>query len=103
MIKRNFFISMLSGEDGISSKRSVMIFFVALFAFCVIYNAITGKAPVDIYKEQLFELVGFCLFLVFGEKVVKAVKDVKVKKEEVKQEVLKSQECDKPDSTIQKP
>lgn len=70
MIRKNFFISMVSGEDGISSKRSVMVFFVLLFAFCVIYNLITGKAPAPTYQDQVFELVIICFAGVFGEKIL---------------------------------
>lgn len=70
MLKKNFFISMVSGEDGISSKRSVMVFFVLLFAFCVIYNLITGKAPAPTYQDQVFELVIICFVGVFGEKIL---------------------------------
>lgn len=73
---------MLSGPDGISSKRSVMIFFVLLFAFTLIYNMITGKAPAAVYQEQLFELVIIMVSLVFGEKVVDAMKSIKGKKDE---------------------
>lgn len=81
MNKRNFFMSMLSGENGISSKRSVMVFFVLLFAFTVIYNMITGKGPDDIYKSQLFELVIISLVAVFGEKITETVQSLKGKKD----------------------
>lgn len=77
MLKRNFFISMLSGGDGISSKRSIMVFFVALHAFTVIYNLITGKAPAPIYQEQVFELVIICLGTVFGEKILEMLMQLK--------------------------
>lgn len=70
---------MLSGENGISSKRSVMVFFVLLFAFNVIYNLITGKAPAPIYQEQVFELVIICLGTVFGEKILETVHAMKKK------------------------
>lgn len=71
---------MLSGEDGISSKRSVMVFFVLLFAFNVIYNIITGKAPAPIYQEQVFELVIICLGTVFGEKILQLWAQIKGQK-----------------------
>lgn len=78
MIRKNIFIQMFTGEDGIgSSKRGVMIFFVLLFAFTVIYNLVTGKAPSQIYQEQLFELVIITLALVFGEKVMDGIKSMK--------------------------
>lgn len=80
MLRKNFFISMLSGEDGISSKRSVMVFFVLLFAFNVIYNLVTGKAPAPIYQEQVYELVIICLGTVFGEKILEYLATLKGQK-----------------------
>lgn len=71
---------MLSGEDGISSKRSAMVFFVLLFTFCVIYNMITGKAPAPIYQEQVFELVIICFVGVFGEKILEYLVQLKGQK-----------------------
>jgi hypothetical protein len=71
---------MLSGENGISSKRSVMVFFVALFAFCVLWNLFTGKHPDEIYMEQVFELVIICLGTVFGEKILEYLTQLKGQK-----------------------
>lgn len=71
---------MLSGENGISSKRSVMVFFVLLFTFTVIYNMVTGHAPAPIYQEQVFELVIICITAVFGEGVMNALERMKAKK-----------------------
>lgn len=95
MFKRNFFLSMLSGEDGISSKRFIMVFFVALFAFNVIYNLITGKAPAPIYQEQVFELVIICLGTVFGEQILKMIADFRNTKKTTSTTIVSP-----PDSTV---
>lgn len=95
MFKRNFFISMLSGEDGISSKRSVMVFFVVLFAFCVMWNLFTGKAPAAIYQEQVFELVIICLGTVFGEGILKMIADLRNTKKTTSTTIVSP-----PDSTV---
>src|SRR5688500_11505210 len=95
MFKRNFFISMLSGEDGISSKRFIMVFFVALFAFNVVYNLITGKAPAEIYQEQVFELVIICLATVFGEKILEMIMQLRGQKKTTTTTIVSP-----PDSTV---
>lgn len=95
MFKRNFFISMLSGEDGISSKRSIMVFFVVLFAFNVLWNLFTGKAPAPIYQEQVFELVIICLGTVFGEQIVKMIADFRNTKKTTSTTIVSP-----PDSTV---
>jgi hypothetical protein len=95
MFKRNFFLSMLSGEDGISSKRSVMIFFVLLFSFNVLWNLFTGKAPAPIYQEQVFELVVICLGVVFGEGILKMITDLRNTKKTTSTTIVSP-----PDSTV---
>jgi hypothetical protein len=95
MFKRNFFISMLSGDTGISSKRSVMVFFVVLFAFTVVYNLITGKAPAPIYQEQTFELVIICLGTVFGEKLLESLAAARGQKKTTTTTIVSP-----PDSTV---
>lgn len=95
MMKRNFFISMLSGENGISSKRSVMLFFVVLFAFNVLWNMFTGKAPAPIYQEQVFELVIICLGTVFGEQVLTMIGDLRNTKKTTSTTIVSP-----PDSTV---
>lgn len=86
---------MLSGEDGISSKRSTMVFFVLLFAFCVLWNLFTGKAPAPIYQEQVFEIVVICLGLVFGEGVLKTIADLRNTKKTTSTTIVSP-----PDSTV---
>lgn len=92
---RNFFLSMLSGPEGVSSKRSVMLFFVLLFAFCVVYNLFTGKAPASIYQEQVFELVIITVSLVFGEKVLDAIPKIRQSKKDTNTTVVAP-----PDATV---
>jgi hypothetical protein len=86
---------MLSGEDGISSKRSVMVFFVVLFAFSVLWNLFTGKAPAPIYQEQVFELVIICLGTVFGEGILKMIADLRNTKKTTSTTIVSP-----PDSTV---
>jgi hypothetical protein len=95
MIRRNFFLSMLSGPEGISSKRSVMVFFVVLFSFCVVWNLFTGMAPASIYQEQVFELVIITISLVFGEKVIDALPKIRGAKKDTTTTIVAP-----PDSTV---
>lgn len=95
MLKKNFFVQMLSGADGISSKRSIMLFFVVLFAFCVLWNLFTGKAPASIYQEQVFELVIICLGTVFGERILQMIADLRNTKKTTSTTIVSP-----PDSTV---
>lgn len=95
MFKRNFFLSMLSGEDGISSKRSVMVFSVVLWAYCVLWNLFTGKAPAPIYQEQAFEFMIICLGAVFGEGILKMIADLRNTKKTTSTTIVSP-----PDSTV---
>lgn len=79
-MKPNFFMQMLSGPGGaISSKRGVMIFLLFLFAFCVVFNLFTGKAPNPTYIDQVFEALLICLGTVFGEKVIDMLPKIRQK------------------------
>lgn len=81
MISQNFLIEMLSSKGGgVSSKRTILVFFVLLFAFCVVYNMITGHAPDNLYKEQVFEALLVCIGAVFGERVVDILPTIRGKK-----------------------
>jgi hypothetical protein len=74
---KNFFSQMLTGQNGISSKRSVMVFFVLLFSFMSVYNMITGKAPNELYQEQVFEILIIAICTVFGERVVVSLSNMR--------------------------
>lgn len=77
-MKPNFIVSMLTGKDGgISSKRSVMVFLLLLFAFCVLYNLFTGKAPNAGYQDQVFEALLITLAAVLGDKVLDVLPTIK--------------------------
>lgn len=68
-----WFKEMLSGASGeVSSKRTILFLFVLLFIGLVISNHVTGKNVDEIFKQQLFYLIGTCLLLVFGEKALTA-------------------------------
>jgi hypothetical protein len=70
-MRSSMFREMLSGITGeISSKRSVMIFFVVLFATIVIVNISTGKKLEHDLQFQLFELVIISMATVFGERFI---------------------------------
>lgn len=64
----NTFRSMISGPgDGVSSKRSVMVWFVLMFSFITLINLFTGKKLEHDIQVQLFELVVVSIGVVFGE------------------------------------
>lgn len=77
---------MLSGENGVSSKRNVMVWFVLLWSYMAVYNQITGKAPALIYQEQLFELTLISIAAVFGEKVINAYQNRKNPQQQIPQQ-----------------
>lgn len=70
----NYIVSMLSGESGVSVKRNVLVFLVLLFAYIIVTNLHTGKQPSAALMDQLHELLNLAFIVVFGEKVVNAVK-----------------------------
>lgn len=70
----NYIVSMLSGDSGVSVKRNVLVFLVLLFAYIIIFNLHTGKHPSPALLDQLHELLNLAFIVVFGEKVVNAVK-----------------------------
>lgn len=81
MIK--FFKAMLSGSDGItSSKRVVMFIFTLLFVGLTIANFVTGKNFDETLKDQLFYLLIWCISMVFGEQIPEMISSWKGKKEE---------------------
>lgn len=57
----------------ISSRRTSMVFFELLFAFCLILNIFTGKEPSQQFHDELFHLVVLTLVLVFGDIVLKVM------------------------------
>lgn len=80
-MKPNFIVSLLSGKDGgISSKRSVMVFLLLLFAFCVLWNLFTGKAPNALYQDQVFEAFLITLAAVLGDKALDVIPTIRGKK-----------------------
>lgn len=85
MIK--FIKSMLSGSDGItSSKRVVMMIFTLLFVGLTIANFVTGKNFDETLKDQLFYLLIWCISMVFGENIPDMIAAYKNKKEEPKKD-----------------
>lgn len=64
---------MLSGETGVSVKRSVLVWFVLLFTFTCIYNLVTGHVLLPELRDQLFELIIISLATVFGEPAIKGL------------------------------
>lgn len=70
----NYIVSMLSGESGVSVKRNVLVFLILLFAYITITDMHTGKHPSAALLDQLHELLNLAFVVVFGEKVLNAVK-----------------------------
>lgn len=84
MIK--FIKDMLSGSDGItSSKRVVMFILTLLFVGLTIANFVTGKNFDSVLKDQLFYLLVWCLSMVFGEQITEMFT------------IRKNKDADKPD------
>lgn len=92
---RTFIMAMLSGERGPSSKRGVMVWLLLLFTFIIIVNLFTGKQPVAMYSEQLFELLLVAMGIVFGEKFVTALSAARNQKSTTRTTVVAP-----PDATV---
>ncbi len=70
-----FIKGVLSESDGTpSSRRLVMFILTFLFVGISLYNVITGKNLDDVLKSQLFYLLIWIFSVVFGDKVVTALK-----------------------------
>lgn len=75
-----FIFELLGGVGSrISSKRSVMIWFVLLYTYLILLNAHTGKSPSATFQEQLFELLCLSIVVVFGEGAFQIWKMIKGK------------------------
>jgi preprotein translocase subunit SecG len=73
-MKNNFIVELLGGIGSrISSRRTSMVFFILLFAFCLILNIFTGKEPSQQFHDELFHLTVLSLVLVFGDIVLKVL------------------------------
>lgn len=73
-MKTNFIIELLGGIGSrVSSRRTSMVFFILLFAFCLILNIFTGKEPSQQFHDELFHLTVLSLVLVFGDIVLKVL------------------------------
>jgi hypothetical protein len=73
-MKPNFLMELLGGIGSrISSRRTSMVFFILLFAFCLILNIFTGKQPSQQFHDELFHLTVLSLVLVFGDIVLKVL------------------------------
>lgn len=70
---KNFLKQMLSGDNTVSSKRGVMVWFVLLFTATVIVGLTCGKYLEHDLKYQLFELVCVSILTVFGEPAINAL------------------------------
>jgi hypothetical protein len=81
-LSMKFLIDMISGEGGVSSKRSVMVWFVFLFTYLVIRDTEAGglKHPQQCFSDQVFWLVITSLTLVFGEKFIPVLLQIMQKK-----------------------
>lgn len=70
-----FIKGVLSETDGTpSSRRLVMFILTALFCGVSLYNLVTGKNLDETLKNQLFYLLIWIFSVVFGDKVVSALK-----------------------------
>lgn len=80
-MKTNFLLELLGGIGSrISSRRTVMVWFVLLFSFEVILNIFTGLKATDELRMELYQVLIISLVLVFGDIVVKVMEFFKGKK-----------------------
>jgi hypothetical protein len=70
---RTFFTQMLSGERGVSSKRSVLFWCMVLETINFMTNLFTGKAMSETYSDHLHVLTLAAMGIVFGEPAMKAI------------------------------
>lgn len=70
-----FIKGVLSESDGTpSSRRLVMFLLTILFISLSVYNIVTGKNLDETLKSQLFYLLCWLFAVIFGDKVVTAMK-----------------------------
>jgi hypothetical protein len=80
-MKTNFLLELLGGIGSrISSRRTVMVWFVLLFSFEIVLNIFTGLKPTDELRMELFQVLIISLVLVFGDIVVKVLEFLRGKK-----------------------
>jgi hypothetical protein len=81
MNRTNFLLELLGGIGSrISSRRTVMVWFVLLFSFEVVLNIFTGLKPTDELRMELFQVLIISLVLVFGDVVIKVLEFLRGKK-----------------------
>lgn len=81
MNRTNFLLELLGGIGSrISSRRTVMVWFVLLFSFEVVLNIFTGLKPTDELRMELFQVLIVSLVLVFGDIVIKVLDFLRGKK-----------------------
>jgi hypothetical protein len=84
-MKTNFLLELLGGIGSrISSRRTVMVWFVLLFSFEIVINIFTGGEkglqPAPELRMELFQVLIVSLVLVFGDIVVKVLEFLRGKK-----------------------
>lgn len=80
-MKTNFLLELLGGIGSrISSRRTVMMWFVLLFSFEVVLNIFTGLKATDELRMELFQVLIVSLVLVFGDIVIKVLEFLRGKK-----------------------
>jgi hypothetical protein len=76
-----FIFELLGGIGSrISSRRTVMVWFVLLFSFEIVLNIFTGLKPADELRMELFQVLIVSLVLVFGDIVIKVIEFLRGKK-----------------------
>ena len=76
----SFFAKMLSGDTGPSSKRGLMYILLILFILQHQVDTWTGKHPSPNFSDQLFELLCLAIIVVFGEKFLPVLMQLRGKK-----------------------
>lgn len=83
-MKSNFLLQLLGGiGSSISSRRTVMVWFVLLFSFEIVLNIFTKLEPSAELRMELFQVLIVSLVLVFGDIVIKVMEFMRGKKMDI--------------------
>jgi hypothetical protein len=84
------FLKLMLCENGVpSSKRVIMVVTWLLFAYVVVFNQLTFRAPSEGLQDQLFEVLLISIAAVFGSPWMRSVggkKSTEILKDKNKQE-----------------
>ncbi|MFT3704628.1 MAG: hypothetical protein QM802_19845 [Agriterribacter sp.] len=81
MFSRSVFAKMLTGPNNtFSSKRGGLYLFSIIWVIGFLVNLFTGKIASETYRDENFQLILAFIAVVFGDNIVKANKDINMKR-----------------------